>query len=85
MTTTLYLLTLTLPLATILIVFGMRYYAAVQQARERLAEDNAYQDLAQKAVTAQGQIALTLSTVQSDLSQVAGRLASVEKMLKEVG
>jgi hypothetical protein len=33
MTAIFYLLTLILPLATILIVFAMRYYALVQQAR----------------------------------------------------
>jgi hypothetical protein len=41
MTAIFYLLTLVLPLTTILIVFGMRYYAAVQQARARLANDDA--------------------------------------------
>ena len=42
MTTMLYLLTLVLPLATVLIVFAMRYYAIVQQAKARLANDDAY-------------------------------------------
>ncbi len=36
MTTSLYLMTLTLPLATVLTVFGMRYFAAIQQARAGL-------------------------------------------------
>ena len=57
MTTILYLLTLMLPLATILIVFGMRYYASVRQASARLANDDAYRQLAEIASAAQSQIA----------------------------
>jgi len=57
MTTMLYLLTLVLPLATVLIVFAMRYYAAVQQARARLANDDAYRQLAESASAAQSRIA----------------------------
>jgi hypothetical protein len=33
----LYLLTICLPLGTILLVFGMRYFSAVQQAKVRIA------------------------------------------------
>ena len=53
MTTTLYLLTLVLPLATVLIVFGMRYFAKVQQAKARLANDDAYRQIADRAVCTQ--------------------------------
>ena len=85
MSSTVFFTTTCLVLGAILLSLAMKYLSAAYQARARIASDNAYQDLAQKAVTAQGQIALTLSTLQSDLSQVAARLASVEKMLKEVG
>ena len=57
MTVVLYLLTLVLPLATILIVFGMRYYAVVQEAKARVANDDAYRQLAKSASAAQSQIA----------------------------
>ena len=42
-----YILTLVLPLATILIVFRMRYHATLQEARARLASDDAYRQLAE--------------------------------------
>jgi len=32
-----YFLTIGLPLATLLLIFGMKYHAAIQQARARLA------------------------------------------------
>ena len=42
----LYLLTICLPLATVLLIFGMRYVSAVQQAKARLANDDAYRQIA---------------------------------------
>jgi hypothetical protein len=84
MTTTLYLLTLALPLATILIVFGVRSYAAVQQARARLANDGAYRQLADSASTAQSRIATSLAAMEADLSDLRTRMAAMEAILKAV-
>jgi len=84
MTITLYLLTLVLPLATILIVFGVRYYAAIQQAKARLANDNAYRQLAESASAAQSQIATSLAAMEASLSDVRTRMAAVETILKAV-
>jgi Tfp pilus assembly protein PilO len=78
MTTTLYLLTLLLPLATILIVFGMRYYASVQQARARLANDDAYRQLAETASSAQSRTATSLAALQTTLSDMRERMIAVE-------
>ncbi|HSZ50430.1 MAG TPA: hypothetical protein VK801_02570 [Caulobacteraceae bacterium] len=84
MTAIFYLLTLVLPLATILIVFGMRYYAAVQQARARLANDDAYRQLAESASAAQSQIATSLAAMETNLTDVRNRMAAVETILKAV-
>jgi hypothetical protein len=84
MTTTLYLLTLMLPLGTILIVFGMRYYSAVQQAKARLANDDAYRQLAEGASAAQSRIATSLAAMEAALSDVRTRMAAVETILKAV-
>jgi hypothetical protein len=84
MTATIYLLTLVLPLATILIVFGMRYVATVQQAKARLANDDAYRQLAQSASAAQSQIATSLAAMEASLSDVRTRMAAVETILKAV-
>ena len=53
MRVSMYLLTICLPLATVLIVFAMKYISAALQARARLANDGLYQALAEKAVSAQ--------------------------------
>jgi hypothetical protein len=84
MTAIFYLLTLVLPLATILIVFGMRYYATVQQARARLANDDAYRQLALSASAAQSQIATSLAAMEASLADVRTRMAAVETILKAV-
>jgi hypothetical protein len=84
MTTMLYLLTLVLPLATILIVFGVRYRALTQQAKARLANDDAYRQLAENASAAQSKIAASLTALEASLSDVRVRMAAVETILKAV-
>jgi hypothetical protein len=84
MSAPLYLITISLPLVTILLVFGMRYFAVVQQARARLAADEAYRALAEKAAAAEAQTASTLAAMEAALSDVRTRLAGVVKFLKEV-
>jgi hypothetical protein len=84
MTAIFYLLTLVLPLATILIVFAMRYYALVQQARARLANDDAYRQLAESASAAQSRIATSLAAMEASLADVRSRMAAVETILKAV-
>ncbi len=84
MTVTLYLLTLCLPLGTVLVVFGMRYFALTQQAKARLANDEAYRRIAEQAAGSQSQTAASLAAIQASLAEVGVRLTSVEKVLKEV-
>lgn len=79
-----YLLTLCLPLATVLMVFGMRYYSAIQQAKTRLANDDAYRQVTAQAASAQAETAAALASIQSTLGDVTVRLAAVEQILKAV-
>lgn len=84
MSQTVYLLTICLPLATLLLLFGMKYFAAVQQARARLANDEAYRQLAAQAGAAQADTAATLAAMSATLADLNGRLAALEKILREV-
>ena len=84
MSTSIYLLSLCLPLGTLLLIFGMRYFSAVQQANARLANDDAYRQVAEKAVTTQSENANALASIQSALADVRTRLTAIEKVLKEV-
>lgn len=84
MSETIYLLTICLPLGTILLVFGMRYFSAVQQAKARFASDEAYRQVAATAVAAQAEAAKALSSIDATLSDLKLRLSAIEKVLKEV-
>ncbi|MBA5688485.1 hypothetical protein [Rugamonas apoptosis] len=84
MSESVFLLTICLPLATIVVVFGMRSYAAIQQAKARLANDNAYRQIAEQAAAAQAETARRLASMDATLSELKSRLATVEKVLKEV-
>lgn len=84
MSATIYLLTLCLPLATLLLIFGMRTLSAVLQARARLANDDAYRQLAEKAAASQAATATALAAIEANLVELKARVAGVEKVLKEV-
>ena len=56
MTTTEYLIFVSPLVVTIVVVFGMKYFSALFQARSRIANDALYRALAEKAVAAQAEI-----------------------------
>lgn len=85
MSTPVFFVSISLVLGTVLAVFAMRYLATVTQARARLTEDNAYRLIAERALSTQAQTATALDAMSATLADVQARLASVEKMLKEVG
>ena len=79
-----YLLTIMLPLLTVLLVFGMKYFASFQQARARLGEDHVYRQMAEKSAAAQAETASAITAIQATLAELATRTASIEKVLKDV-
>jgi Tfp pilus assembly protein PilO len=84
MSESVYLLTLTLPLGTMLLIFGMKYFASIQQAKARLASDEAYREIAAQAAAAQAETAAKLASLDATLADVKTRLIAVEKILREV-
>ncbi len=79
-----YLTTLTLFFGTIIAIFAIRYRSLNLQASARLANDEAYRALADKAAAAESATAAALSGLQSTLEEVRARVATIEKVLKEV-
>jgi ABC-type spermidine/putrescine transport system permease subunit II len=80
----LYLLTILLPLATLLLIFGFKYGSAAYQAHAHGVSDTAYRDLAQNAAAAQSATASALAAVQTELEQLTANVAAVTKILKDV-
>jgi hypothetical protein len=83
-TPTLYFITLGAMLGTVIIVFVIRFLQASVVAGNDTAHTDAYRKLASDAVTAQAGNAATLSAIQSELSEIRARMASVETILKAV-
>jgi hypothetical protein len=84
MSNSIYLITIGLFFGTILLVFAMRSLSAAFAARARLASDEAYRSLAEKAGAAQADTQASLSAIQADLARLATSLAAVEAILKQV-
>jgi signal transduction histidine kinase len=81
---TIFLIVTILVLVTILSIFAMKYLSAARQAQlQRGSEDN-YRDLAERAVKAHEENAVTLASLRQAVSEVGARLANVEKVLKDV-
>jgi hypothetical protein len=84
MTTIQYLIFVSPLFVTVLVVFGMKYFSAIFQARARMANDALYQALADKAVTAQAENLAALSAIRADLTRFGTSLATVERILQQV-
>lgn len=84
MSESVYFTTLALVLGTVLLVFGLRTYAKLQQAKAQLGHDNAYRQVAVGAANAGSETAAALSSIQATLVDMKLRLAAVEKILKAV-
>ena len=65
------------PSLAAVLIFSMKYVAAIMEAKVRLKQDDAYRDIAAKAAAAQAETAAALA-------EVVNRLAGLEKILKEV-
>jgi hypothetical protein len=62
----------------------MKYFSALFQTRARIGNDALYRTLAEKAVAAQSENQVVLSSIRTELSSVAASLAAVEKILQQV-
>ncbi len=84
MSSWIYLLTLCLPLATVLLIFGMKYVSAAVQARSRAQSEDSYRVLAAQAAAVQTETAASLASARSDLAEIKSRLVAIETILKAV-
>ena len=80
----LFLLVTIFVLVTILLIFAMKYFSVARQARLKFTSENSYRDLAERAVKAHQGSAAALASLKQSVSEIGARLASVEKVLKDV-
>lgn len=81
---TMFLLVTALVLLTCVVIFAMKYFSVVRRAQLSHASDGAYRALAERAVRGQEEMMLVVTGLRATIEQVETRLASVEKVLKEV-
>ena len=79
-----FLLLTILVLVTILLVFGMKYFSAGRIVHARANGEEAYRELAEKAVALQAANAASQAAIQADFSEMKIRLTAIEKLLREV-
>lgn len=72
------------PSLAAVLIFAMKYLAVIMQAKARLAQDEAYRDLAANAAAAQTETATNLSSLGATMVDVQSRLIVLERILKEV-
>ncbi len=72
------------PAAAAVLVFFMKYVSAVLQARVRLAQDEAYREIAARAASAQAETAAALASFGTVLTSIQSELAAVARILKQV-
>lgn len=80
-----YFATIILPLAAILIIFAMKYWASIVQAHAKQANDDAYRALAEKSAAAQQECSLALAEIRDGIAKLSRSQAEVEAVLKQVG
>jgi signal transduction histidine kinase len=80
-----FLLVTILVLVTVLLIFAMKYVSSARRVRAQSADEAAYRDLAERTLKAQEDLAAALASIRGSVTQIEGRLASVEKVLKDVG
>lgn len=80
MSAPIYLFSICLPFVTLLIIFGMKYFAAIQQAKA----NEAYRQLAAQSAAQQAEMLSTLTALRASAAETSTRLAAVEKLLKQV-
>lgn len=76
MTPTHFFVTLAFPFGTILLIFGMKYFAAIQSAKAAMANDEAYRKLADRAAAAEAESAAALVAIKSAMADLGQRVGA---------
>ena len=82
---TIYLITISLPFITAIIVFAMKYASSYAAARAKLAEAADFKALTEAQAASLVQITASLKAIEADVSRQGTTMSSVETILKQVG
>ena len=85
MSAEIYILTITMPFLTAIIVFAMKYAASFAAARARSVEQNEFRMMAEAHAAHLEQVRTILGTIEVALARQSQSLCAVETILKQVG
>lgn len=80
-----YILTISLPLLTAIIVFAMKYASSYAAARARNAEQGDFRALAESNRLQLAELSRSLTAIEAQMTQQSQAISSVEVILKQVG
>lgn len=80
-----YLLTISLPLLTAIMVFAMKYASSYAASRARIAEERELSGSVETHASELAQIKDMLSTIVAEMAEQSRAISSVETILKQVG
>jgi hypothetical protein len=80
-----YLLTISLPLITAIIVFAMKYASSYAAARARLAEESERNKLDEIHAGELARIKDSLGAISAEMTGQSRAISSIEAILKQVG
>ncbi|MGD0192386.1 MAG: hypothetical protein ABSD74_16740 [Rhizomicrobium sp.] len=66
-------------------VAGMKFFADSRQARRKDGKEDTYRELTEKYAASQAASSAALAALQADFADMKGRLAAIEKVLRDVG
>lgn len=84
MSVPIYLISMGVIFGSVLLIFVIRAFSAVQQAKARLTREDEYRKIAERAVALGSENATAMTAMQASLAEVGRRLGAIEKLLKEV-
>jgi len=73
------------PIVAVMVIFAMWFAARAYQAKVKAATSGEYQALAGRMAQAQAETTASLAMMKAQLADIAASLATVEKVLKQVG
>jgi hypothetical protein len=73
------------PILAVMVIFAMWFAARSYQARVKANANGEYQALANRMAAAQAETTASLAMMKAQLADIAASLATVEKVLKQVG
>ncbi len=80
-----YLITITLPFSTAIIVFAMKYASSYAAARARMSEAADFKGLSETQAAVMGRITASLTQIENEIVSQSRSHAAIDAISKQIG